>query len=115
MAHYHDAAGIALISLTNAISNSSANGRKKQPDSALNTGSIEADGLDWFQQFMKHLEFNWSSVSQRIAKNNDQSAYRLEVLRAVKLTLKDSGMDESSIQTSFAQVAFEGTGRIRWN
>jgi hypothetical protein len=80
---------------------------KKQPDSSSKTGSIEADSLDWFQQFMKHLEINWSSVSQRIATNNDPSAYRLEVLRAVKLTLKDSGMDESSIQTAFAQVAFE--------
>jgi hypothetical protein len=81
---------------------------KKQPDFSSKTGSIEADGLDWFQQFVKHLEINWSTVFQRIASNNDQSAYRLEVLRAVKLTLKDSGMDESSIQTAFAQVAFEG-------
>jgi hypothetical protein len=29
LAHYHEAAGIALISLTNAISNPSANGSKK--------------------------------------------------------------------------------------
>ena len=80
---------------------------KKQPDSAANTGSLEADGLDWFQQFLKHLEINWSVVSQRIAASNDQAEYRIEVLRAVKLTLKESGMDESSIQSVFAQVAYD--------
>ncbi len=80
---------------------------KKQPDSTSADAAVKSESFDWFQQFLKHLEINLAEVSERIDPSADATVYHLEVVRAVKLTLRDSGMDEASIQATFGQVAFE--------
>jgi hypothetical protein len=84
---------------------------KKQPEFAPVQGVAAAPvagaALDWFQQFLKHLEINFADTCHSLASESDWSDYRLAAMRAIRLALLDSGMPRESLLELFGQVAVE--------
>src|SRR5689334_21062055 len=78
---------------------------KKLPDADVS--SIPSFATEWFQQFLRHLKINFRSISQKLTDDTELSEQRLTAMRAVKLTLIDSGIDLESFIELFGQVAFE--------
>lgn len=81
---------------------------KKQPDPKSATLSEGAN--DWFRQFLKHLEISMSEIGQRLPSDASTPDFSLVAMRAVKMTLRDSGLNDDQILGLFGHVAFEHAG-----
>lgn len=80
---------------------------KKQPDSVA--GTLPEGANDWFRQFLKHLEIFMTEMGQQLPSNANSPELALAAMRAVKITLLDSGLDDKQILALFGHVAFENT------
>ena len=80
---------------------------KKQPESEAKEIPEAAD--EWFRQFLKLLELTIVETGQDLPPDATPADCRLAAMRAVKLTLLDSGMEDDAIAGLFGQVAFEDT------
>jgi hypothetical protein len=78
---------------------------KKQPDP--NAGTLPEGASDWFRQFLKHLEISMAETGQGLSPDANSAEYSLAAMRAVKLTLLDSGLENEQIVGLFGRVAFE--------
>lgn len=78
---------------------------KKQPES--NAGELCESANDWFRLFLKHLEVYMTETGQSLGPDSDSTELRLAAMRAVTLTLRDSGADEDEIVNLFGRVAIE--------
>ena len=76
---------------------------KKQPES--DARELSAAANDWFRQFLKHLELFMVETGQGLPPDTETAACRLAAMRAVKLTLLDSGMGSEEILNLFGRVA----------
>lgn len=81
---------------------------KKQPESS--GSEIYESANDWFRQFLKHLEINMADTGQALRSDPDLAEFRLAAIRAVKLTLRDSGAHEDEILNLFGRIAIEKIG-----
>lgn len=89
---------------------------KKQLDSGA-TDLPEA-ASDWFRQFLKHLELFMVETGQRLGPDSGSADHQLAAMRAVRLTLLDSGMDDEKLRNLFGRVAIEDLGTsqsLQWN
>lgn len=89
---------------------------KKQPDSGA--GEISEAAIDWFQQFLKHLEIFMAETGQNVPADSGPEELNLAAMRAVKLTLLDSGIDQDEIVSLFGRIAIEETSvpsKLQWN
>lgn len=84
---------------------------KKQPDP--NAGTLPEGANDWFRQFLKHLEISMTDTGQGLSSDASTSDFSLAAMRAVKMTLLDSGLDDEQILGLFGHVAFEQTDSPR--
>jgi len=78
---------------------------KKQPDSGASELTESAN--DFFRQFLKHLEIYMVETGQSLGPDSDSADHRLAAMRAVKLTLIDSGMSQEKMRNLFGLIAFE--------
>ena len=83
---------------------------KKQPDPDWET--IDEAAYDWFCQFFKHLEIYVAETGQGISSDSGEAEYGLAVLRAMTLTLRDSGLQKEQIVGLFGRVALESLNWI---
>ena len=81
---------------------------KKQPDP--DAGTLSEGANDWFRQFLKHLEIYMAETGQDLPPDVDIAHYCLAAMRAVKLTLLDSGLDNEQILGLFGRVVLEDSG-----
>lgn len=72
---------------------------KKQPESGA--GELSESANDWLREFLKHLELFMVETGQGLRPDSQSAEYRLAAMRAVKLTLLDSGMDDEEIVNLF--------------
>lgn len=89
---------------------------EKQPESSDRELSESAN--DWFRQFLKHLEIFMAETGRVLRPDSGSAELRLAAMRAVKLTLLESGADENEIVNLFGRIIFEGKGlanRPVWN
>lgn len=89
---------------------------KKQPESGA--GELTETANDWFRQFVKLLELFIVKTGQGLPSDARATDYRLAAMRAVKLTLVDSGIDDDEIVNLFGRVALEDTNaptQLEWN
>lgn len=73
---------------------------------------------DWYRQFLKMLELTIVETGLRLPSDATHADFRLAAMRAVKLTLLDSGIDEDAVTILFGKVAFEDVmspGKLVWN
>lgn len=91
-------------------------GVKKQPDSEA--GKIPEVVDDWFRQFIKHLELYLIETGQELSPDATNTDCGLAALRAVRLTLRDSGLDDDQVVTLLGRVALEDASaneELEWN
>lgn len=91
-------------------------GVKKQPDSEV--GNIPETVDDWFRQFVKHLELHLVETGDELRPDATSIDCGLAVLRAVRLTLRDSGLDDDQVVSLLGRVAFNearATEKPHWN
>lgn len=89
---------------------------KKQPES--DAGALSEPANDWFRQFLKHLEIFMVEAGQVVRSDAEATDYRLAAMRAVKLTLLDSGMDDDEFWSLVGRVAIEDvntTIKLEWS
>jgi hypothetical protein len=89
---------------------------KKQPESEA--GELSEAASEWFRLFLKHLELFLVEVGQGLSADAGATDCRLAAMRAVKLTLRDSGIDAGEIVNLFGRVALEDANaltRLEWN
>jgi hypothetical protein len=89
---------------------------KKQPESGA--GELSEAANDWFRQFLKLLELFIVETGQGLPLDANTTDCRLAAMRAVKLTLLDSGIDDDEIINLFGRVALEDTNaptKLEWN
>jgi len=89
---------------------------KKQPDS--NASELTETANDWFRQFLKHLEIHMVETGESLGANSDSFDHRLAAMRAVMMTLIDSGTNQEELRKIFGLVAFENAGMsppLEWN
>src|SRR3954447_26381600 len=89
---------------------------KKQPEPKAGEISLALNG--WFSQFLKVLELSIIEMEQCLPVDASPADCRLAVMRAVKLALLDSGIDDDAITGLFGQVAFEDSNarlKVEWN
>lgn len=89
---------------------------KKQPESGA--GEISKTANDWFRQFVKLLELFFVETGQGLTPDAKAPDYRLAAMRAVKLTLVESGIDDDEIVDLFGRIALEETNapkKLEWN
>lgn len=86
---------------------------EKQPDESK---TLPDGANDWFRQFLKHLEGYMVDTGQGLAGNAEPSEYSLATMRAIKLTLLDSGLDDGQILELFGRVALESatSSELEW-
>ena len=84
---------------------------KKQPDPK--SATLAEGANDWFRQFLKHLEISMSEIGQVLPSDATSADYSLAAMRAVKMTLLDSGLNDEQILGLFGQVAFEPASSSR--
>jgi hypothetical protein len=75
---------------------------KKQPDAS--TGELCESANDWFRQFLKHLEIYMAETGRGLRPDSEAAEFCLAAMRAVKLTLQDSGVDEDEIVSLFGRI-----------
>ncbi len=78
---------------------------KKQPESGA--GELSETANDWFRQFLKLLELSLVETGQGLPPDAQPTDYGLAAMRAVRLTLLDSGIDDDEIVNLFGRVALE--------
>ena len=78
---------------------------KKQPDSGASELTESAN--DFFRQFIKHIEIYMVEIGQSLVPDSDSADHRLATMRAVKLTLIDSGMSQEELRNLFGLLALE--------
>jgi len=89
---------------------------KKQPESGA--GELSETANDWFRQFVKLLELFIVETGQGLPPDAKVTDFRLAAMRAVRLTLVDSGIDDDEIVSLFGRVAVEDTNaptKLEWN
>lgn len=89
---------------------------KKQPDSV--PGKIPEAADEWLRLFLKHLEIHLVENAQRLKAEPSLRDLSFEILRAVKLTLLDSGLTAEQLTELLGVVAFEEMGATetkQWN
>lgn len=89
---------------------------KKQPES--DAGELSESANDWFRQFLKHLELFMVETGQGLPTDSKLTDHRLAAMRAVKLTLLDSGMDDEEVRSLVGRVALEDAdlpAQLEWN
>jgi hypothetical protein len=89
---------------------------KRQPESEA--GEIPEVANEWFRQFLRVLELTIVESGQGLSPDATPADCRLAAMRAVKLTLLDSGVAEDAIAGLFGQVALEPTNttsKLAWN
>ncbi len=89
---------------------------KKQPEASR--GELCESANDWFRQFLKHLEFFMTETGQDLRPDSESADFCLAAMRAVKLTLEDSGVDEDEIVNIFGRIVIEEKSRGKepeWN
>lgn len=89
---------------------------KKQPEASA--GELCESANDWFRQFLKHLEIFMAETGQALRPDSESADFCLVALRAVKLTLRDSGADEDEIVNLFGRIVIEeksGGKELAWN
>ncbi|MCA9078518.1 MAG: hypothetical protein KDA93_26060 [Planctomycetaceae bacterium] len=70
-------------------------------------GTLSEGANDWFRQFLKLLEIFLTETGQGLPSDADHAGYSLAAMRAVKMTLLDSGFDNEQILSLFGRVAAE--------
>jgi len=91
-------------------------GVKKQPDSEA--GKIPEVVDDWFRQFIKHLELHLVETGQELSPDATKTDCSLAALRAIRLTLRDSGLDDDQVVSLLGRVAIEDASAnevLEWN
>ena len=78
---------------------------KKQPESSA--GELCESANDWFRQFLKHLEIFMAETGQALRPDSESAEFCLAAMRAVKLTLRDSGVDEDEMVNLFGRIVIE--------
>ena len=89
---------------------------KKQPES--DAGALPETANDWFRQFLMHLELFMVETGQGLSADSKSADHCLAAMRAVKLTLLDSGMDDEEIRNLLGRIAVEETAtgtQLEWN
>ncbi len=89
---------------------------KKQPES--DAGTLSETANDWFRQFLKHLELFMVETGQGLSADSKPADHHLAALRAVKLTLLESGMDGEEARNLLGRIAVEETStgtQLEWN
>lgn len=89
---------------------------KKQPEASA--GELSETANDWFRVFLKHLEIYMAETGKALRPDADSAELRLAAMRAVKLTLQDSGVKEDEIVNLFARIVIEEKSAIEnpvWN
>lgn len=89
---------------------------KKQPDSV--PGKIPEAANEWLRLFLKHFEIHLVEHAQRLNAESLLRDLSLAALRAVKLTLLDSGLPAERLTELLGLVAFENAGTtetLQWN
>jgi hypothetical protein len=81
---------------------------KKPPESSA--GELCEPANDWFRQFLKLLEVFLAETGQTLRLDSDSTELRLAAVRALKLTLLDSGADTEEIVGLFGRIAIEENG-----
>lgn len=89
---------------------------KKPPESRASDLCETAN--DWFRQFLKHLEIHLADTGQDLRTDSSRADLGLAAIRAVRVTLLDSGINEDEIVDLFGRAVLE-TERIvdesAWN
>ena len=81
-------------------------------------GELCQSANDWFRQFLKHLEINMAETGQALRPDSEPREFRLAALRAVQLTLHDSGVDEVEMVELFGRIVIEDKSTAKkpvWN
>ena len=78
---------------------------KKQPEAIV--GELCESANDWFRQFLKHLEIHMAETGQAVRPDSESAEFCLAAMRAVKLTLRDAGVDEDEIVNLFGRIVIE--------
>lgn len=78
---------------------------KKQPETS--GGELCESANDWFRQFLKHLEIFMTETGQALRPDSEPTEFCLAAMRAVKLTLEDSGVDKDEIVNIFGRMVIE--------
>lgn len=81
---------------------------KKQPDSGAS--ELPEAAHDWFRQFLKHLQLFMVETSQSLRPDSDSVDHRPAAMRALKLTLLESGMNHEEVRNFFGLVAIKSIG-----
>lgn len=81
-------------------------GIKKQPDPK--SATLSEGAYDWFRNFLKLLEIYMSETGQGLPSDPSMQDVSLATIRAVKLTLQDSGLTED-------QISVRGKSRCETN
>lgn len=86
-----------------------------KPETKGSAAAISEDASDWLQQVVKHFELNFVDACQGAPADADRSAYQRLTILAIVQTLKDSGLNEESLQEMFGQIAGEPNAEpIEW-
>ncbi len=88
---------------------------KQQPDS--DTGNLNEGVNGWFRTFVQHLEIFMVQTGSNLGSDSDSAALQLAAMRAVRLSMLESGMDEEGLRSLFGRVAMESTrtDSQQWN
>lgn len=89
---------------------------KKQPEAGA--GQLCESANDWFRQFLMQLEIDMAETGQSLRPDSELAEFCLAAMRAVKLTLRNSGIDEDEIVNLFGRIVFEeksGSEKPVWN
>ena len=78
---------------------------EKQPESGAGDIPLAVD--DWFQQFLKVLELAIIDTEKDLPADAKLEDYGLAALRAVKLTLHDSGLNDDEVLGLFGRIALD--------
>lgn len=78
---------------------------KKQPESSA--GELCEAAVDWFRQFLKLVEIHMAETGQGLHPDSSSAELCLAAVRAVKLTLHDSGVHDDEITNLFGRVAID--------
>lgn len=78
---------------------------KKQPE--VSDGGLCESANDWFREFLKHLEIYMAETGQALRPDSETAELCLAAVRAVKLTLRDSGVGEDEIVNLFGRIMIE--------
>lgn len=70
-------------------------------------GDISVDAFDWFRRFLVELNGYVLVEGQKLGADADLTSYRRAAIRAVIVTLRDSGADMETIRAELANALFD--------